>query len=96
MRVAPESTAGRFTDDAVATGVCGPAPGAAGAGAEAGVGVPLEARVTLNLPEVSAVLGEPLRGVLPRTGGLTSAIPAMLLTTLGLLLQRSNRRRGRH
>ena len=49
------SGGGKFLDEAVATGVCGPAAGTARA--DAAVGVPLEARVSLNLPEVNAALG---------------------------------------
>ncbi len=87
MKVSPDSQGGRFTDDAVATGICGPAAGQA----NAGTGVPLEARVSLNIPEVLRVaqaLAE-----LPRTGGLFTALPALLLTTLGLGLRRASRRR---
>ena len=60
-------------DLAKATGVCGPAAGTAGA--EAAVGVPLEARVTLDLPEVDAALGALLPRELPRTGGLFTLLP---------------------
>lgn len=89
MRVTPDSGGGRFLDEAVATGVCGPAE------AGAGVGVPLEARVTLNLPEVVVVLGAPLRAELPRTGGgLVAALPALGLVASGLLV-RGVARRGR-
>ena len=92
MQVAPDSAGGRFTDEALATGVCGPAAGTAGA--EAAQGVDLSARVSLNLPEVTAILGEPLRGLLPRTGGgLLSALPAVLLTGVGLVLRGVSRRR---
>ncbi len=84
------SGGGRFLDKAVATGVCGPAAGAA----DAGVGVPLESRVELNLPEVTAVLAEaPLRGELPRTGGLLATLPAFALLGTGLVLRRLKGRR---
>jgi uncharacterized repeat protein (TIGR01451 family) len=84
------SGGGKFLDEAVATGVCGPAAGAA----DAGVGVPLEARVSLNLPEVTAVLAEaPLRGELPRTGGLLATLPAFALLGTGLVLRRLKGRR---
>jgi uncharacterized repeat protein (TIGR01451 family) len=84
------SGGGKFLDEAVATGVCGPAAGAA----EAGVGVPLEARVSLNLPEVTAILAEaPLRGELPRTGGLLAMLPALALLGTGLVLRRLKARR---
>ncbi len=87
------SGGGKFLDEAVATGVCGPAAGAAAA--EAGVGVPLEARVSLNLPEVTAILAEaPLRGELPRTGGLLAMLPALALLGTGLVLRRLKARRG--
>ena len=67
MTVGTDSGGGKFLDEAVATGVCGPAAGTAGA--DAAVGVPLEARVSLNLPEVNAALGALLPRELPRTGG---------------------------
>lgn len=86
------SGGGKFLDEAVATGVCGPAAGAAAA--DAGVGVPLEARVSLNLPEVTAILAEaPLRGELPRTGGLLALLPAFALLGTGLVLRRLKARR---
>jgi hypothetical protein len=84
------SGGGKFLNKAVATGVCGPAAGAA----DAGVGVPLEARVELPLPEVTAVLAEaPLRGELPRTGGLLATLPALALLGTGLVLRRLKGRR---
>ena len=84
------SGAGRFLDTAVATGVCGPAAGTAGA--EAGVGVPLEARVQLNVPEVTVVL-DLVRGELPRTGGFLAVLPAFALVGAGLVLRRLKGRR---
>ena len=87
MTVVTGSGGGKFLDEAVATGVCGPAAGTAGA--DAGVGVPLEARVRLNLPEVNAVLGALLPRELPRTGGLLAMLPALALTGGGLALRRA-------
>jgi len=92
VQVSPNSTAGRFTDDALATGTCGPAAGEAGAG----VSVPLSARVSLNLPEVLVVKGaKGLKGELPRTGGLVAALPAAVLLGVGLGLRGITRRRRR-
>jgi hypothetical protein len=91
VTVLPRSGGGKFLDEAVATGVCGPAAGTAGA--DAAVGVPLEARVSLNLPEVNAALGALLPRELPRTGGVLAVIPALALTGGGLALRRSNRRK---
>src|SRR5581483_5089917 len=91
VTVAGNSGGGKFLDNAVATGVCGPAAGTAGA--EAAVGVPLEARVSLNLPEVSVVKGALLPRSLPRTGGALAVVPALALTGGGLALRRSKRRK---
>jgi hypothetical protein len=91
VTVLPKSGGGKFLDEAVATGVCGPAAGTAGA--DAAVGVPLEARVSLNLPEVSVALGALLPRELPRTGGVLAVVPALALTGGGLALRRSNRRK---
>jgi hypothetical protein len=92
VKVGPTSGGGKFLDEAVATGVCGPAAGTAGA--DAAVGVPLEARVSLNLPEVNTALGANLLPrELPRTGGLLAVVPALLLTGGGLALRRANRRK---
>ncbi len=91
VKVGPTSGGGKFLDEAVATGVCGPAAGTAGA--DAAVGVPLEARVSLNLPEVNAALGALLPRELPRTGGLLTLVPALALTGGGLALRRANRRK---
>jgi hypothetical protein len=92
VTVGPTSGGGKFLDEAVATGICGPAAGTAGA--DAAVGVPLEARVSLNLPEVNAALGgNLLPRELPRTGGLLAVVPALALTGGGLALRRANRRR---
>jgi uncharacterized repeat protein (TIGR01451 family) len=91
VKVGPTSGGGKFLDEAVATGVCGPAAGTAGA--DAAVGVPLEARVSLNLPEVNAALGALLPRELPRTGGLLTLVPALALTGGGLALRRVNRRK---
>jgi hypothetical protein len=50
--------------------------------------------VELNLPEVTAVLAEaPLRGELPRTGGLLATLPAFALLGAGLVLRRLRGRR---
>src|SRR5581483_11730880 len=89
--VSPSSGGGKFLDNAVATGVCGPAAGTAGAGAA--VGVPLEAKVSLSLPEVNAALGALLPRELPRTGGALAVLPALALTGGGLALRRSRRRK---
>ena len=95
VTVAKNSGGGKFLDEAVATGVCGPAEGTAGA--EAAVGVPLEARVSLNLPEVNAALGSllPRSAELPRTGGVFTLLPALVLTGGGLALRAAKRRRQR-
>jgi hypothetical protein len=91
VNVGQKSGGGKFLDEALATGVCGPAAGTAGA--DAAVGVPLEARVSLNLPEVNVALGALLPRELPRTGGVLAVVPALLLTGGGLALRRSNRRK---
>jgi uncharacterized repeat protein (TIGR01451 family) len=91
VKVGPTSGGGKFLDEAVATGVCGPAAGTAGA--DAAVGVPLEARVSLNLPEVNAALGALLPRELPRTGGVLTLLPALALTGGGLVLRQAKRRR---
>jgi uncharacterized protein DUF11 len=92
VTVLPKSGGGKFLDEAVATGVCGPAAGTAGA--DAAVGVPLEARVSLNLPEVNTALaGNLLPRELPRTGGVLTLLPALALTGGGLVLRASKRRR---
>jgi uncharacterized protein DUF11 len=91
VTVLPKSGGGKFLDEAVATGVCGPAAGTAGA--EAAVGVPLEAKVSLNLPEVNAALGALLPRELPRTGGVFTLLPALALTGGGLLLRQAKRRK---
>jgi uncharacterized repeat protein (TIGR01451 family) len=92
LTVAGNSGGGKFLDNAVATGVCGPAAGTAGA--DAAVGVPLEAHVSLNLPEVSLVKGAALLPrELPRTGGVLAILPALALTGGGLALRRSKRRK---
>jgi len=93
VTVLPTSGAGKFLDTAEATGVCGPAAGTAGA--NAAVGVPLEAKVSLNLPQVNAALGALLPRELPRTGGALAVLPALALTGGGLALRRSSRRRKR-
>ena len=94
MSVSPRSGGGRFLDEAVATGVCGPAAGTAGA--NAAVGVPLEAHVSLNVPAVLvAALAAQLPRELPRTGGALALVPALALTGGGLALRRSNRRKRR-
>src|SRR5581483_875452 len=93
VMVLPTSGGGRFLDTAEATGVCGPAAGTAGA--NAAVGVPLEAKVSLNLPFVQATLGALLPRELPRTGGALAVLPALALTGGGLALRRSSRRRKR-
>jgi Domain of unknown function DUF11 len=91
--VPSNSGGGRFLDEAVATGVCGPAAGTAGA--NAAVGVPLEARVSLNLPQVAVVAGALLPRELPRTGGVLAVVPALVLTGGGLALRRSKGRKRR-
>jgi hypothetical protein len=108
VKVKPESVAGRFTDTAVVTAICGPAPADAeaiaaaggapvggGATAEgAGVGVPVEARVTLNLPDVLTVAGAiELPAQLPRTGAAPLATMALGLCGAGLALRGFGRRR---
>lgn len=90
VRVSEETTkAGNFTDEALVTGVCGPASADAGAG----VGVPLEAKVTINVPGVLLVRGAALTGELPRTGAAGMLLPALALTGMGLLLRGAVRRR---
>ncbi|MGH9038833.1 MAG: hypothetical protein ACRDZ3_01230 [Acidimicrobiia bacterium] len=88
MNVATNSGGGRFLNEALATGVCGPAAGAA----DAGVGVPLEARVSLNVPRVAVQAEAPLQGELPRTGGMLATLPALALLGLGLVLRRMKAR----
>jgi hypothetical protein len=93
VRVGATSGGGRFIDDAVATGVCGPAAGTAGA--EAAVGVPVEASVHLELPEVNVAAGALLPRELPRTGAMLTLLPALALTGGGLVLRQAKRRRQR-
>jgi hypothetical protein len=91
LTVGSDSGGGLFHDLAKASGVCGPAEGTAGA--EAAVRVPLEASVSLDLPEVNAALGVLLPRELPRTGGLFTLLPALALTGLGLMLRAARRRK---
>ena len=93
VKLSDKTGAGKFLDVAEATGVCGPAAGTAGA--DAAVGVPLHARVELNLPEVTAVqAGNLLPRELPRTGGmLAMVLPAFALTIGGVILRQTRRRR---
>jgi hypothetical protein len=91
LTVGSDSTSGLFHDLAKATGVCGPAQGTAGA--EAAVGVPLEASVNLDLPEVNVAAGVLLPRELPRTGGALTLLPALALTGGGLVLRAVRRRK---
>ena len=91
LTVGSDSGGGLFHDLAKATGVCGPAEGTAGT--EAAVRVPLEASVSLDLPEVSVALGSLLPRELPRTGGLFTILPALALTGGGLMLRAVRRRK---
>jgi uncharacterized repeat protein (TIGR01451 family) len=91
VTVLPTSGGGKFLDTAEATGVCGPAAGTAGA--NAAVGVPLEAKVSLNLPQVNIAFGLLLPRELPRTGGALAVLPALALTGGGLALRQSKRRK---
>ncbi|MEW6474154.1 MAG: hypothetical protein AB1679_18020 [Actinomycetota bacterium] len=92
VKLSDRTGGGKFLDVAEATGTCGPAAGTAGA--EAAVGVPLSARVELNLPEVNAALGANLLPrELPRTGGMLAVLPAFALTVGGLILRQTRRRR---
>ncbi len=94
VKLSDKTGGGKFLDVAEATGVCGPAAGTAGA--DAAVGVPLQARVELNLPEVNAALGANLLPrELPRTGGALAVLPALALTGGGLLLRQTRRRKQR-
>jgi hypothetical protein len=94
VKLSDKTGGGKFLDVAEATGVCGPAAGTAGA--DAAVGVPLQARVELNLPEVSAVqAGNLLPRELPRTGGVLAVLPALALTGGGLILRQTRRRKQR-
>ena len=93
VKIGDDSGGGKFINDAVATGVCGPAAGTAGA--EAAVGVPVEASVHLELPEVNAALGVLLPRELPRTGAMLTLLPALALTGGGLVLRQAKRRRRR-
>ena len=93
VKIGADSGGGKFLNDAVAKGVCGPASGTAGA--EAAVGVPVEASVHLELPEVNAALGVLLPRELPRTGGVFTLLPALALTGGGLALRAVKRRRRR-
>jgi uncharacterized repeat protein (TIGR01451 family) len=94
VRVAEDSAAGLFTDEAVATALCG--EGSAEGSAEAAAGAAgnvLEGRVVLNLPEVVAVLGRSLPAALPRTGGSAGRLlPALGLLGAGFVLHRVSRR----
>ena len=99
VKVAEDSAAGLFTDEAVATALCGEgsAEGAAeatggAAGAAGAAGNVLEGRVVLNLPEVVAVLGRSLPS-LPRTGGLSGRLlPALGMIGAGFVLHKLSRR----
>jgi hypothetical protein len=94
VKLSDKTGGGKFLDVAEATGICGPAAGTAGA--DAAVGVPLQARVELNLPEVSAVqAGNLLPRELPRTGGVLAVLPALALTGGGLILRQTRRRKQR-
>jgi hypothetical protein len=94
VKTSEKTGGGRFLDVAEATGVCGPAAGTAGA--DAAVGVPLSARVELNLPEVNTALGANLLPrELPRTGGVLAVLPALALTGGGLILRSARRRKQR-
>ncbi|MGH9000756.1 MAG: hypothetical protein ACRDY7_15360, partial [Acidimicrobiia bacterium] len=93
MGVDKASKAGLFTDNAVATGLCGPAEGTAGA--ENAVKIPLEAKVRLELPKVTAVqaaVEAPLQ--LPVTGGEGFRLMALAMAGLGtsLFLRRAVRK----
>ena len=98
VKVAEDSAAGLFTDEAVATALCGQggaegsAEAIAGGAADAAAGNVLEGRVVLNLPEVVAVLGRSI-AALPRTGGLSgNLLPALGLIGAGFVLHRVSRR----
>ena len=94
VKLSEKTGGGKFLDVAEATGVCGPAAGTAGA--EGAVGVPLSARVELNLPEVNTALGANLLPrELPRTGGVFTLLPALALTGGGLILRSTRRRKLR-
>jgi len=94
VKLSDKTGGGKFLDVAEATGVCGPAAGTAGA--DAAVGVPLQARVELNLPEVNSALGANLLPrELPRTGGVLAVLPALALTGGGLILRQARRRKQR-
>jgi hypothetical protein len=109
VKVADDAAAGRFRDEAVATGLCGRATVGGGAATETAVKAAMQGRVTLDAPEVervaaaAPVTGSAAREVLPapaqrslaRTGGnLLAVVPALALITGGRLLKgRSGRRR---
>jgi uncharacterized repeat protein (TIGR01451 family) len=96
VKVADDSAAGLFTDEAVATALCGEGSAQGEAEATAGgaaAGNVLEGRVVLNLPEVVAVLGRSLPAALPRTGGLSgNLLYALGLVGAGFALHKMSRR----
>lgn len=92
-----DSGAGRFTDRAVAEGVCGPASGQASATATSAA---LKGDITLNEPTVSPrgeVQGVVLRqqGALPKTGGTAGPLPVLVLLGLSGLFRGLSRRAAR-
>jgi uncharacterized repeat protein (TIGR01451 family) len=108
MAVDDASDVGRFTDDAVATGTCGPVRAPATADAP----VAMTGRVTLRAPEVAGGLligaGQDIHpspdrtasattltsGMrLARTGAHLAVTPGLLLLGSGLVLRRTRRRR---
>jgi hypothetical protein len=113
VEVDQNSALGRFTDEAVATGMCGSQTATAGAdggtgavgGTKTAAAMPVDGRVSLDFPEVSAVrvasagrlqvLGEvaSLPGRLARTGGAVGLAGAAALVAAGVILRRCKPRR---
>lgn len=106
VRVADDADAGRFRDEAVATGTCGPATVGGDAAVDTPVKAAMQGRVVLEAPAVgrvaAAVAGPreilpqvaPSAPTLPRTGGdLLAVVPALALLTAGRLLRSRARSR---
>lgn len=109
VKVDDDAAAGRFRDEAVATGLCGPATVGGGAATETAVKAAMQGRVTLEAPQVervaaaaAAVVGSSAREIrpqpaerpLPRTGGdLLAVAPALALIVTGRVLRERSRHR---
>ncbi|MDQ3946086.1 MAG: DUF11 domain-containing protein, partial [Actinomycetota bacterium] len=100
VKVADDAAGGRFRDEAVATGTCGPATAGGDTAVDTPVRAAMQGRVVLEAPEVgrvaAAVAGPreilpqvaPVSPILPRTGGdLLAVLPALGFLTIGRLLR---------